>query len=64
MSHVTRDMSFEFLTQLGGDELQEMLREAGMENSVHRCPTSLLTLLVTWVPGTVLLRLLKVSKTS
>ena len=60
LKHVSRDMSFEFLTQLGGDELQEMLREAGMENSVHRFPTSLLP--IPSSPGIASSRLLKVSK--
>jgi len=35
-SLVTKDISLEFLTQLSGDELQEILKEAGITNSVHR----------------------------
>jgi len=35
-SLVTKDISLEFLSQLSGDELQEILKEAGITNSVHR----------------------------
>ena len=31
-----RDISLDFLAQLGGDELQEILKEAGISNAVHR----------------------------
>ena len=31
-----RDIGLEFLAQLGGDELQEILKEAGITNAVHR----------------------------
>ena len=37
MFHITnRDISLECLTQFGGDELQEVLKEAGITNAVHR----------------------------
>ena len=31
-----RDIGLDFLAQLGGDELQEILKEAGITNAVHR----------------------------
>ena len=31
-----RDISLDFLAQLGGDELQEVFKEAGISNAVHR----------------------------
>jgi len=35
-SFVTKDIGLDFLAQLGGDELQEILKEAGITNAVHR----------------------------
>ena len=31
-----RDIGLDFLAQLGGEELQEILKEAGITNAVHR----------------------------
>ena len=36
LNHNHRDIGLEFLAQLGGDELQEILKEAGITNAVHR----------------------------
>ena len=36
INHNQRDIGLEFLAQLGGDELQEILKEAGITNAVHR----------------------------
>ena len=36
INHNQRDIGVEFLAQLGGDELQEILKEAGITNAVHR----------------------------
>ena len=36
LNHNQRDIGLEFLAQLGGDELQEILKEAGITNAVHR----------------------------
>ena len=32
---VTKDMSLDLLTQLSAEDLQDMLKEAGLDNSVH-----------------------------
>ena len=34
-----RDIGLDFLAQLGGEELQEILKEAGITNAVHRYGT-------------------------
>ena len=35
-NYFERDIGLDFLAQLSGDELQEILKEAGISNAVHR----------------------------
>ena len=39
MNYNQRDIGLDFLAQLGGEELQEILKEAGITNAVHRYGT-------------------------